>query len=943
MSRLVKSIQPRLIVVRVKGESDFPHPGAVTHIIDNGLEVLGTKYSFLYASNSQVRDRTGVFVAEDTRAPQSFKFLLRLLRPEGPFKALSRLGLLASTELSRVAIDAADYGEYADVRGVNNCLLTDGVGLMDLDFALDRGILLPHQHAVQFRFQGRKGVLLAVRNLVRIVPGVRHHIVFRPSQRKFDVPTDRGLDGGLLTEMSILRGNEFGPACCNREAIQLLSANEDGAATVNARLRHLHHEYMWTLFEVLEDAGSFVQEAKAMTTLKSCFDMDAILNKFGSKMLLDPWWQGCLDTLWTHLAEKARYKFAFPIDEGAHLLGVADPFGVLQEGEVFISIRRDPDAAVEVIGGRDVVVYRNPCLHPGDIRRLKAVAPQVLVDAGFANLVLFPCRHDVTSIPEACSGGDLDGDDFTVIWDRALVNIKPVEALDYTNLEGFYRMNDTATTGSAFEAVSNGVVGRISNMHTTICALEVDGANSEVSKSLAKSQAVAVDSPKTGREAMIPQQVQDTITHRGYPHYLKNKSNNKFHSPSLLGRLFDFAEAFKGEVSLGSDDVVEDAYGSEFDLDEVVAYWASKVQQAVRSAGLDKPHELFMGFSITDRFMKRADRAKIASILRSLLDEFKDAFDAGSGDLIAGAWFHAACRYDPRGDLGARALAWTLADRLVPTTSQSESERELARQIRQFAEVPPGEAPCTFSKPPICAAFPDDVVSSHYLATAIYRLVISAHACQSRLAPDPSLVCTLKETILDCLSTTPRGVDNVELFVTRRVVNELIRRRQLGGVAQRVLIGLQHSLALSRNLSIYQNPTALPRYAIPSDKPNVPRVVTLEGDEGSTFSLMGFHRDARYSMLSKARPRVNPDNGIYDLSHICNEMQDISEGMVTNGHIRQFKVSFGFQLFGNFIVTPQQQATAVTADEVRRAIQKGQLPQKTAMVGLPTTWHRFSR
>ena len=48
------------------------------------------------------------------------------------------------------------------------------------------------------------------------------------------------------------------------------------------------------------------------------------------------------------------YKFSFPIEEGAHLLAAADPFGVLGEGEVFVAIQRENEAP-QVISGRDVV------------------------------------------------------------------------------------------------------------------------------------------------------------------------------------------------------------------------------------------------------------------------------------------------------------------------------------------------------------------------------------------------------------------------------------------------------------------------------------------------------------------------------------------------------------------------------------------------------------
>lgn len=56
-----------------------------------------------------------------------------------------------------------------------------------------------------------------------------------------------------------------------------------------------------------------------------------------------------------------------------------------------------------------MVVYRNPCFHPGDVRLIKALDKsnlQHLIDVVFSS-------KGVRDIPSMCSGGDLDGDDYT--------------------------------------------------------------------------------------------------------------------------------------------------------------------------------------------------------------------------------------------------------------------------------------------------------------------------------------------------------------------------------------------------------------------------------------------------------------------------------------------------------------------------------------------------
>ena len=67
--------------------------------------------------------------------------------------------------------------------------------------------------------------------------------------------------------------------------------------------------------------------------------------------------------------------------------------------------------------GSWVIVARNPCLHPGDIRKLYVTClPELnqLVDC-----IVFPTTGHVPA-PSMMSGGDLDGDQFFVSWDGVL-------------------------------------------------------------------------------------------------------------------------------------------------------------------------------------------------------------------------------------------------------------------------------------------------------------------------------------------------------------------------------------------------------------------------------------------------------------------------------------------------------------------------------------------
>jgi RNA-dependent RNA polymerase len=82
----------------------------------------------------------------------------------------------------------------------------------------------------------------------------------------------------------------------------------------------------------------------------------------------------------TELRRKARIL----LPESAILMGVIDESGILAEDEVFVQLKRDNfreteltfveqvDSLPYTVEG-SVLVTRNPCTHPGDIRKLKCI------------------------------------------------------------------------------------------------------------------------------------------------------------------------------------------------------------------------------------------------------------------------------------------------------------------------------------------------------------------------------------------------------------------------------------------------------------------------------------------------------------------------------------------------------------------------------------------
>ena len=94
---------------------------------------------------------------------------------------------------------------------------------------------------------------------------------------------------------------------------------------------------------------------------------------------------------------------------------------------------------VEQIQGK-VIVTKNPCTHPGDIRLLKAMAwddedPRQEHFKDLVNVVVFSSKG-IRPEQNKMSGGDLDGDVYLCIWDEMLT-----ESLDEALTEGRERNN----------------------------------------------------------------------------------------------------------------------------------------------------------------------------------------------------------------------------------------------------------------------------------------------------------------------------------------------------------------------------------------------------------------------------------------------------------------------------------------------------------------------
>lgn len=117
------------------------------------------------------------------------------------------------------------------------------------------------------------------------------------------------------------------------------------------------------------------------------------------------------------------------------MLGVVDETGRLQYGQIFVQFARNhslkllrKEDAKTVLTGT-VLITKNPCIVAGDVRIFEAVDIPELHH--LYDVVVFP-QSGPRPHPDEMAGSDLDGDEYSVIWDQQLLLEKNEAPFDFS-------------------------------------------------------------------------------------------------------------------------------------------------------------------------------------------------------------------------------------------------------------------------------------------------------------------------------------------------------------------------------------------------------------------------------------------------------------------------------------------------------------------------------
>ncbi|KAJ5111120.1 hypothetical protein N7532_001655 [Penicillium argentinense] len=523
----------------------------VKRTLANGITIGDRHYEFLAFGNSQFREHGAYFFAphpelRDVTAASIRAWMGQFSHIRNIAKYAARLGQSFST--TRAVEGSSSVVRKIEDISHHGCVFSDGVGkvsnflvsIISQDLKLNDPNGQPPS-AFQFRHGGSKGMLVASSDPTRF------EIHIRPSQTKYE--TDNG-------RLEIIRASHFSIATLNRQLILVLSAR--------GIRDNVFHQKLMELLRNFEQAMKDDQQAKLM--LRKYVDPNqmtlalAQMVDDGFRKTKEPFVYSLL-TLWrTWHLKLLKEKAKIAIDKGADLLGCIDETGILKGHsnqkmerinylngkhkiaalpQIFVQITRPENGwAPEVITGV-CIVARNPSLHPGDIRVVNAVDVPEL--RHLRNVIVFPQTGD-QDIPGMCSGGDLDGDDFFIFWDKDLIpwnwGVAPMRFRSKKAPDLDHEVTVDEITSFFVTYMKHDCLPKVATAHMAWADRLPRGVEETKCLRLAQLHSDAVDYNKTGGAAHMTRDLEPNM----WPHFMEKNHKPKsmiYHSRKILGQLYD--------------------------------------------------------------------------------------------------------------------------------------------------------------------------------------------------------------------------------------------------------------------------------------------------------------------------------------------------------------------------------------------------------------------
>eukprot|EP01113_Clastostelium_recurvatum_P028813 TRINITY_DN3479_c0_g3_i1.p1 TRINITY_DN3479_c0_g3~~TRINITY_DN3479_c0_g3_i1.p1 ORF type:complete len:1094 (+),score=208.84 TRINITY_DN3479_c0_g3_i1:6-3287(+) len=600
------------------------------------LFILGRRYEFLAYSTSQLKEHSCWFVSpfrredgQEMTADKVRSWMGNFSVIKIPAKAAASMGQCFSSTVGTDEVPPECVLRIPDIKSKDgHYTFSDGVGLISKSFAQKILPRLEFHHpnkalpsAFQIRFGGFKGVVAVSSDLPD-----DYRLALRPSMDKF--PCDHNT-------FEVIGDTRYMSFYLNRQIITILSA-----------LGIKDEIFIQMQRDMLKDLDVMLTDTKEAMRFLSMHGANnsplynALRNglDWGFDVKEEPFIQSFMQAIRRrHIRDLTKKSRVF-VQKGVVLMGIMDESGTLGPNELFIRYI-DPLTNAPVLRTGVVLLSKMPAFLTGDMRLMDAVASSHPFLKDKIDCIIFS-QHGDRPVPNMCSGSDLDGDLYHILWDERLM---PAE----TSEPGFYGAPDPVRSLPHADQrdeivqffvnfMKNDILPTVALNHLAWADQLPAGARSEECIQLAELHSIAVDFPKTGRPAKLSNKLQPAY----FPDFMEKKRRVSYESKRAIGVMYREAKGASDpedvHVKFDADMMVE---GYQDYIEEALAmqtFYNSRLHGIMNQFGIYDEAQLLSGHVV--KFMKIHKRShyevahRAMEQARTLHHDFRNMFFEGLHD-----------------------------------------------------------------------------------------------------------------------------------------------------------------------------------------------------------------------------------------------------------------------------------------------------------------------
>lgn len=629
----------------------------VNNVVGNAQDrPQGLLFRFLGCSLSQVRNSSAIFTLLDPHEIRSWVGNLSHL--VSPAKYFKRLGQAFSATRETFPLNQNVLDNPVEDISNDRYVFTDGCGQISVAGAASIVTSLQLSFmpsAFQIRVGGAKGVVV-VSDLDDRQQSLDYSVVLRKSMSKF-------MSSHNMLEIVAWSGRST--AYLTRQSIQILSdlGIDEGV------FMEMQEDYLDTLRSLLASDGSAFFELKSVLPPSVLWWIEILVRQKGVKIFADEFLFSLVRTIYNYRMTNTLLRARIPIAKGRTLMGVADFTNTLQYGEIFVHYTElDEESGIErhvTLDDVDVVVHRSPCHHPGDIRvlRCRSDVPDEL--RRLKDCVVFP-SNGPRPHPDECTGGDLDGDVFVVIWDERLIPEKDrvqepmsFEADDPAAAPDEYQSTDDLCLIDFYiNSIRDDILGIASNAHLALCDKSEQGSFDENAKKLARICSKQVDSLRAASDLALVRQ----YAPKEYPDFMQSRDKPLYPSTGVLGKMYrrcktlmvsTTSENARPSIPRDEEYLVRGYETYLAGAETVYRQYKLRLTALLQMSGATSEAELFTGMIVEPPSIHKANYFRFGEQCKdafyALQDSFREQFHSQYGNLsdtehqkVAAAWYFVA-------------------------------------------------------------------------------------------------------------------------------------------------------------------------------------------------------------------------------------------------------------------------------------------------------------